>query len=206
MRQSAGAVCSSVAFVVAVNIWNRPRMSRLVTIERKKLDPNRYHGVIVAQSPGLLLLHQEYDFQFDGYVAMRTKDITLCTSSESGDYCERLMRREGLWERVPQWVKKLSIGGWPELVADLVGKVVILEDEVRESFSIGPLLEAHAKHAVIHYFDGCGRLEDIEKVPYSRITLVRFGDRYSTIHAKYLRSEGQPIPSTDSDHKPKRKR
>ncbi len=181
-------------------------MSRLVTIERKKLDPNRHHGVIVAQSPKLLLLHHEYDFQFDGYVVMRTKDITLCTSSESGDHGERLMRREGLWERVPQWVKELSIGGWPELVADLVGKVVIFEDEVRESFYIGPLLEAQAKHAVIHYFNGCGQLEDVEKVPYSRITLARFGDRYSTIHAKHISSGGQPISSTDSVHRPKRKR
>jgi hypothetical protein len=181
-------------------------MSRLVTIERKKLDPNRSYGVIVAQSPALTLMHHVYDFQFDGYLAMRTKDITLCNSSESDDYCQRLMRREGLWERAPRWVKKLSIGGWPELLADLVGKVVILEDEVRESFHIGPLLEAGAKHAAIHYFDGCGRLKDVEKVAYSRITSARFGDRYSSIHAKYLSSEGEPISSTDSAPRPKRRR
>jgi len=181
-------------------------MSTLVTIERKKLDPNRLYGVIVAQSPALTLLHYKYDFQFDGYLVIRTKDITLCNSSESLDYCQRLMRREGLWEKVPRWVKKLSIGGWPELVADLVGKVVILEDEVRESFHIGPLLEAQAKHAAIHYFDGCGKLQDVEKVAYSRITLAKFGDRYSTIHAKYISSECPPISSRDSDLRPKRKR
>jgi hypothetical protein len=127
-----------------------------------------------------------YDFQFDGYSVMRTKDITFCNSSESNDYSQRVMRREGLWNTAPRWVRRLSIGGWPELLADLVDKVIILEDEVRGNFHIGPLLEARAKHAAIHYFDGCGRLQDVEKVPYSRITLVRFGDRYSTIHAKYL--------------------
>jgi hypothetical protein len=57
---------------------------------------------------------------------------------------------------------------------------------VREDFLIGPLCNAQAKHAVIHYFDGCGRLQDVEKLAYSRITLLRFGNRYSTIHAKYL--------------------
>jgi len=181
-------------------------MSRLVTIERKKLDPNRLYGVIVAQSRALTLLHHVYDFQFDGYMAMRTKDITLCNSCESDDYCRRLMRREGLWETAPRWVKRLSIGGWPKLVADLVGKVVILEDEVRGNFYIGPLLEAHAKHAAIHYFDVCGQLQDVEKVAYSRITLAKFGDRYSTIHAKYISSEGQPISSTASDPPPMRKR
>jgi len=163
-------------------------MKKLVTIERKKLDPNRLYGVIVAQSPTLTLLQYEYDFQFDGFVVLRTKDITLCTSSESNDYCERLMRREGLWQTVPRWVKKLLIAGWHELLTDLVGKVVIVEDELRDGFCIGRLLQAQVKQAAIHFFDGCGQLQDVEKVPYSRITLLRFGDRYSTIHAKYISS------------------
>lgn len=32
-------------------------------------------------------------------------------------------------------------------------------------------------------FDGCGQLQDVEKAPYSRMTSLRFGDRYSTTHA-----------------------
>ena len=161
-------------------------MGSLVTIERIKLDPNRVYGVIVAQSPALTLLHHEYDLQFDEYMVVRTRDISLCTSSESNEYCERLMRREGLWQRVPRWVKSLPVGGWPELVADLVGKVVSLEDEIKEEFYIGPIREAQAKHAAIHYFDGCGQLQEVEKVAYRRITLLRFGNRYCTIHAKYM--------------------
>jgi hypothetical protein len=139
-------------------------MSRLVTIECAKLDPNECYGVILAQSTTLTLLHRVDDFQFDGYVAVRNRDVTRCDSSESDDYYRTIMRREGLWETAPRSVKKLSVEGWPEMLAGLVGNVVILEDEVRESFHIGPLLETHAKHAAIHYFDGCGRLQDVEKV------------------------------------------
>jgi hypothetical protein len=159
---------------------------RLVTIERKKLDPDRLYGVIIAQSPILTLLHPEYDFEFDGYMVIRTKDITVCESSESNDYCRELMRREGRWKPVPRWVKSLSIDGWPELLAGLVGRVVIVEDERKDAFHIGPLLEVQARHAVIHYFDGCGCLQEIEKVLFNRITAVKFGNRYATIHAKYL--------------------
>jgi hypothetical protein len=169
-------------------------MVRLVTIERKKLDANGLYGVVIAQSAALTLLHQEIDFQFDGYMVMRTRDITRCDPSESGDYCRRLMRLEGLWKTAPRWVRKLSIGGWPELVSDLVGRVVIVEDEVRETFHIGPLLEAQSKHALIHHFDPCGRLQEVNKVAYSRITAVRFGDRYSTIHSRYLSADGRPAP------------
>ena len=170
----------------------RPRRTlknRLVTIERKKLDPDRVYGVIVAQSPILTLLHYEYDFEFDGFMAIRTKDITLCKSSESNDYCRELMRREGLWKTVPRWVKKLSIGGWSELLGGLVGMVAILEDELNKAFHIGPLLAIHGKYAEIHDFDGCGRLQDVEKMSFNRITTVRFGNRYATIHAKYMCQE-----------------
>jgi hypothetical protein len=178
-------------------------MNKLVTIERKKLDPNRCYGVIVAQSPALTLLHYYYDFEFDGYMVIRTKDITRCESSESNDYCQRLMRRENLWETVPRWVKTLSIVGWRELISGLAGKVVILEDEVRETFYIGPLVEAQTKHAAIHYFDVCGRLQDVEKLAYSRITVMKFGDRYSTIHAKYLSSAGGPAAPSRPGLRPK---
>jgi hypothetical protein len=180
-------------------------MGMLVTIERRRLDPDRLYGAVLARSPALLLLHEEYDFQFDGYHAIRTKDITLCESSESNDYCQRLMRREGLWERVPRWVKALSIEGWPELLAGLVGRVVSLEDEVKGTFHIGPVLEAKAKHVVIHYFDGCGRFQAVEKVSYGQLTSARFGNRYSTIHAKYLREKGQVSGPAHSEPRSKRK-
>ncbi len=138
---------------------------------------------------------------------LRTKDITRCDTSDANDYSRRLMRREGLWKSVPGWVRNLPVGGWPELVAGLVGKVVILEDEASGGFYIGPILEAQAKHAAIHYLDGCGRLRDVDRVPYSRINSMLFGERYSTIHAKHLTSGGRAITSTDpDDHHPKRNR
>lgn len=167
----------------------RAAMKNLISIERKKLDPNRLYGVVVAQSSALTLLHYEYDFQFDGFVVIRTRDISLRTSTEVNEYSERLMRREGLWKEVPRWVKKLSVTGWRELLSDLVGKIIIAEDELREDLCIGRLLEAGAKYAAVHYFNGCGQLKEVEKVFYSRITLLRFGDRYSTIHGKYVSSD-----------------
>jgi hypothetical protein len=167
-------------------------VNRLVTIERKKIEGHRIYGVIVAQSANLTLLHQEFDFQFDGYMVIRNRDITLCESSESNDYSRRLMKREGLWKATPRWVRNLPLESWSELIAGFIGKVVIIEDEKSEDFSIGPILEARSKHVMIHYFDGCGILKDVEKVAYSRITSMKFGDRYSTIHAKYLTAAGPP--------------
>jgi hypothetical protein len=167
-------------------------MGKLVTIEREGLDPHHCYGMVIARSPKLLLFHQEINFQFDGYMVIRVRDITRCESSDSNDYTERLMRRERLWESVPRWIRSLPESGWPELIGAMVGKVVILEDESEnEEFWIGPILEARARYARLHWFDSLGRFRDVERVPYRRITSMKFGDRYSTIHAKYLSFEDQ---------------
>lgn len=38
----------------------------LQTFERRKIDPNRIYGIVVAESEDLLLIQHEYDFEFDG--------------------------------------------------------------------------------------------------------------------------------------------
>ena len=64
----------------------------LVTIERKRLDPHRLYGVIVNESEQLICLHREVDFQLDGYVFIRKKDITsrMC-DTPSHKYTDALM-------------------------------------------------------------------------------------------------------------------
>ncbi len=166
----------SVSFGRGVSGGAHLKMQKIVTIERGRLDPNRAYGVIVAQSPSLTLVHQLDDFQFNGYFVVRTKDITSCETSRGNDYSRRIMRREWLWEAVQPRVKKLSVTGWPELIGDIVGKVVILEDEVGDEFYIGPILEAQNKRVLIHNFDCCGRFMEVENVPYGRITSMTFGD------------------------------
>ena len=75
---SSIAMLLSIAWMVAADHlrpWKEVQRE-FQTIERKKLDPNLAYGVIVAESPALTLIHQEIDFQFDGYMAARTKGIT----------------------------------------------------------------------------------------------------------------------------------
>lgn len=160
--------------------------NKLVMLERKKVDLHRLYGEVVAESDDLLLLHEEHDFQFDGYVVVRKKDISRRDTTESNDYCEKLMRKEGLWEKVPPKVKKLPLDSWHSLLGRFLGKVVILENERTDDFLIGPVVEVKDRSVSVHYFDGCGIFTDVERIPFNKITRMMFGDRYTTIHGKYL--------------------
>ena len=162
-------------------------MKTITTVERKRIDPHRLYGVVVGESDMLMLLHQENNFLFDGYMVVRKRDITKVGSSLANNYCVRLMKKEGLWEKVPRSIEKLPLDSWADLLAKFVGKVVILENERTGNFYIGPIQEITKTGVVIREFwpDGV-QCHSNTRVPFSKITSMTFGDRYSTIHAKYL--------------------
>jgi len=158
-------------------------------VERKRVDPHKLYGVVVKETDDLMLIHQNIDFQFDGYVVVRTKDITKSAESPSNDFCAEIMKKEGLWEKPPKNVRGLPLDAWPSLLTRFVGKVVILENEKTDDFYIGVVLEVGEKAVIIDYIDGVGDRMGEERIPYKKITQMRFGDRYSTLFGKYLKDE-----------------
>jgi hypothetical protein len=162
---------------------------QILTVERERIDPNGLYGVVVGQSDALILLHEEYDLQFDGYSVVRRKDISKSYSSDSNDYCAKLMKKEGRWEQVPPRIKKLPLDCWANLLRRFVGRVVILENERTDEFHIGAVEEILETGVVVRTFDGCGEWTGNERVPFSKITRMKFGDRYSATHEKYLKKQ-----------------
>ncbi len=158
----------------------------LQTFERLKIDSNRLYGVVVAESDELLLIQHAYDFEFDGYIAIRRRDITKSYSSESNDYCEALMKNEGLWKRPTKASRSLPLTDWQTLLKVLIGKPVIIENERKGDFFIGPVIECDARSVAIHHFDGCGQWEKIQRIAFRSITSVQFGSRYITVHSRHL--------------------
>lgn len=157
------------------------------TFERRKIEPNRFHGVVVSESDALIMIHLEEDFDFNnGYIVIRRKDVSKSYLSESNDYCEKLIRQEGLWKRPSKVVRMLPLADWKSLMTALSGKIVIIENERKRDFLIGPIVACDDKSASIHYFNGCGQWQEIERVPYRSITAVKIGSRYANIHSRHL--------------------
>jgi hypothetical protein len=159
---------------------------KLCTIERRRIDPHKLNGVIVTESKALLLAHRVYDLQFDGYVAVRRRDITRLNSSDSDAYCERIMRKERLWKNPSKSALTLPIDDWSTLLKAIVGKIVIIENERNEDFFIGPVVACDDRFVSIHHFNGVGEWCDVVRVAFRSITAVTFGDRYSTLFSRSL--------------------
>lgn len=159
----------------------------LVTIEHRFGVPDQFRGVVVAQSRALLLLHEVNDFQFDGYHVIRNENVIEASSSDADKYYASLMKQEGNWESVPERINDLPLSSWLKLIREFIGQVIILENEYNMAFYMGRVEELTRANVVIREFDDCGEWADLVVVPFSRITSMRFGDRFSTTFAKYLK-------------------
>lgn len=160
----------------------------IVTIERLKIDPDRVFGVVVGESDKLILIQRKYDFQFDGYMAVRKRDITKSYTSETSQYCAGLMKKEGLWKTPTKAARALPLADWQTLLCAMLGQPVIIENERTADFFIGPVIDGTASSVRICNFDACGRWQKIKRVPYRSITSVQFGSRCITVHSRHLPS------------------
>ena len=162
----------------------------LVSIERSKIDPHPLHGIVVGESELLLCLQREIDFELDGYVCVRKRDITdRIEGTATLKYHERLMRKERLLKAPTQFAKRLPLGGWHEVLVSLTGKAVLIENERKGDSWLGILRACTSSSATIQCFNATGVFDDNSiQVSLRSITAVQFGDRYTSIHFKYLKT------------------
>jgi hypothetical protein len=169
----------------------RPSNTMLVTIERKRLDTHRLYGVIVNESEQLICLHREVDFQLDGYVFIRKKDITSRTcDTPSHKYTEALMRKEGFWLKPDRFVQQLDIESWETTVTALIGKPVMVENENKSALTWVGIVDACTRTiATVHCFDGLGVFDDdADRIPLRSVTSIQYGNRYTQTHYKHLKT------------------
>lgn len=159
----------------------------MITTIKRKIDANALTGFVVNKSNNLTLIAIIYDFIFDGFVIIRNKDIKSEIVSESNKYYLKLMKREKLWHKIPDNIKRINLETWESALNDIKSEVIILEDEINETFLIGPIIDNNKTYTSIFFFNGLGEYKNIEKIKHSTITICKFMDRYSATHAKYLK-------------------
>jgi len=76
----------------------------------------------------------------------------------------------------------------------MVGKPVLIENERKGDCWIGILISSTSSNAKIHCFDVLGVMDDdTVSVSLRSITAVQFGDRYTSIHFKHLKTSPSKV-------------
>jgi len=149
-------------------------------------------GFILGMSRGFLFLQLDNEFSLDGYAVIKLDDFDSLRHSSYERTQRKIFAAEGLLAKEYGFEKHLPLTSWADILKTLKGydMHVIIENVNGDTlnFWIGPITRVAEKSMSIHNYDHDGNLDDKPTlIKLDTISIIKFGDRYSTTFRKYLR-------------------
>lgn len=170
------------------------QQKQIVRFAREDIDSDYIYGIPLLLQNELVLVQFICDFTIDGFKVLCLRDITEVYRSEEEIVYKKIMEQEGIFKEavVPQIENFINWKGLFEYLKKKYRSVIIECEELgEEDFYIGKVVEATETEVKILYYNTMYRWNKVpDKIQYDSITLVSFGDRYSTISSKYCRPSG----------------
>jgi hypothetical protein len=139
----------------------------------------------------LLLLMDVTDLSADGFKIVRLSDISRVECHAPEKWFEKILREEEIVKTV-QAPFTIDLSTWKSVITSIKrhARTIMIEDENPDDdlYIIGKVKRVESQTVSIHHIDAGGYWEQgVRVIPYSRITAVTFGDRYSRLCSKYVR-------------------
>lgn len=163
-----------------------------VKIDRTILGKEEYlRGFILSMSRDFLLLQVSDDFLLDGYAIIRLDDFDSIRHSSYERTSRKIFKAEGLLEKVGI-DDELPLTSWKDILRTLKQHDyhVTIQNFNRGylDFWIGEIKRVTDKSVSILNYDPNGKLEGKPtNIKFDTISILTFGDRYSTTFRKYLK-------------------
>lgn len=171
------------------------QQKQIVRFARRDIDSDYIYGIPLLLQKELVLVQFICDFTIDGYKILCLRDITEVYCSEEEIVYKKIMEQEGIFKEavISQIENFINWKGLFEFLKKKYRAVIIECEELgEEDFYIGRVVEATETEVKILYYDTMYRWNEVpDIIRYDSITLVSFGDRYSTISSKYCRLSGE---------------
>ena len=148
-------------------------------------------GFVIDFNDDFVILQETDDFEVCGYSVIPINTISKVRFNNNDKYYDKIMHCERLTDKI---VKKhnINLSNWESIFKSIkkLNLNVIIENENpnENSFDIGPITKVSKDAVYIRYFNAQGLLNtEPSKIIWSKITTVKFDDRYINIFSKYLR-------------------
>lgn len=152
-----------------------------------------WNGFPIERTADFVMVRTLDDFRLDGFAVLRLGDVVAARSGDPERFFERVLRAEGLMERMPS-PGPIRLDGWMSVVEDVRArhKHAIVECEALDEpeFYLGELLDVDHESLRLAYIhvNGTKEIEPM-RVMLDDVTLLRFGERYLELFAKYAIAE-----------------
>lgn len=149
-------------------------------------------GFILALSKQFLVLQVDNEFMLDGYAIIPKDRFSSIRCNSYDKAFKKIYKEEGILDTQYGFNQSLTLKSWKELFLNLkkleYHVIVECEDKDDPDFVIGPIKRVTKNKVSIQYYDPAGVLQDkLTTLSYHDITILKFGDRYSTTFKKYLK-------------------
>lgn len=163
----------------------------MMVLYRDKLEAEEFAGIPVSVEDALVVLQKENNFALDGFVAMRTGDITELEQMDDSPFCRRALEGEKAYDavRAPgfdccDWQSLLTgirknWGGWASVECESTEETI---------YYVGRITAVDSRYLTMKRVDADGTWHpDAATLPLDEVTLVTFGDRYLGVFSKYCK-------------------
>ncbi|MDO6432684.1 hypothetical protein Q4E93_18910 [Flavitalea sp. BT771] len=149
-------------------------------------------GFILGASKNFLFLQLDNEFMLDGYAVIRIDDFDSIRHSSYERTQRKIFNAEGLLSTEYGFDKHLPLTSWSDILKALKAyDLHVIIENINDGyldFWIGKITRVADKSMSIHNYDPDGYLDEKPKViKMDTISIIKFGDRYSTIFRKYLK-------------------
>ena len=153
-------------------------------------------GFILGLSKKFVFLQLDYDFMLDGFAIFRLDDFDSIRHSSYERTQRKIFKTEGLLDNGFGFDKHLPLTSWTDIFKTLkkYNYHVIVENINKDylDFWIGEIKSVTDKSVSIHNYNPDGELDDKPKnIKFETISVLKFGDRYSTTFRKYLKEKAK---------------
>ncbi|MGC4104381.1 hypothetical protein [Ferruginibacter sp.] len=151
-------------------------------------------GFILGLSKNFLFLQLGYDFMLDGFAIIRINDFDSIRHSSFERTQRKIFKSEGLLDNGFGFDKPLPLTSWADIFRTLkkYDYHAIVENIHKDylDFWIGEIKSVTDKSVSIHNYNPDGVLYDKPtKIKFDTISIIKFGDMYSTTFRKYLKTK-----------------
>lgn len=151
-------------------------------------DQNYWYFYILDHSEKLFFGMEEDDFILDGFQIRKIPDLKKIEIKNG--ICVKINEKQKLLADVK--IPKIDLSSWRTVFESLkvLDIFIIIQNENNDKnncfFYIGNVRKIKKSTIIFSYFDVDGIWYDDIEIPYSKITSVTFGDRYSKTWQEYL--------------------
>ncbi len=165
---------------------------KIYTSNKKGIAISNFQGIIFAQSENFIIINDCFDFNFDGFVLIRKKDISKIAHTNSQIFFKKILEKENIIQGIIEKYKLLELEfiDFKHIFEYAKNKNIALIIECKygkdDDFFIGPITNINDEKVKIKFLSTQGHL-DIKptSVKLEKITFVRINSPYTDIFYKY---------------------